>query len=504
MIKKKSNDQLNNFFAFFMKNWYIAILLIAIGMEVFLFNFRSWQSFFYREVELLSSDYKTSALELVDADTYRFTDETAVLYLVGLEEKTSGRKLKNVLLELEMPDVVEKPDSANGVLQITPYMRDAGHDRYAVLADHYLREDIPQSQYLWISGMGPVKTLALQIKATGAQSIKIRKIILNARQPIFFVWWRFLITFFGGCVVYGFRRGSVLWKERTDLPGKMELGLTALTGCVLLLPGIYVMMRNDSIILHLSPAVYLSIIVASLLIYSGMYLLLRLLADRIESIPYAYLLLLTAGATMGCQLPFFLNQPDVTALHHVFVEVFLVWGIYLIFRFVYSKQNRFQKRDRKWLLSGTVCLLLAFLWWGVFKPAHEEEWTLLRLWEGIYGYWLKLPECTYVFPYMEPAMDGSGAYKGVLFGGLLVSSPMLLIFCGFIGDKTEEKRYKAILWSASVLIGVAVLIFLLDVFTERITYPNIADFALQALVASAIVWMYLLRRFQGIYAEFLL
>ncbi|MCR5129396.1 MAG: hypothetical protein K6B69_15005 [Lachnospiraceae bacterium] len=383
-------------------------------------------------------------------------------------------------------------------------MRDAGHDRYAVLAEHYLREDIPQSQYLWVSGAGPVKTLALQMKSATVHTVRIRRIVLNARQPLFIVWWRFLGVFLAGCIIYGLRKQSVLWRERGDLAKGIESGLFAALGGVLFIPGFSMVLKNESIKLHLAPYIYLLVMAASLLIYLGVYLFLRLLADRMERIPYAYLLLLTAGVTMGCQLPYFINQPDVGALQHVFIEMFFIWGIYLMFRFAYSKQEKDQKRYRGWLLLGVVCLVLALIWWGVFQTAHEAEWSIYRLWEGVYGYWLKLPECTYVFPFMETVSEQRSGYRGMLFGGLLVSSPMVIILLALLRYRTEKKEYRAILLSSFILMGGAIFVFLMDVFTKRIDYPNIVDFALPVLLASAIAWMYFGKVFRDTYAESIL
>ena len=223
---------------------FIIIVLAALGLEVLVFNFRALQSLFYREVSYPLEECEMEYFDEYDDHVFKLKADNGVMYLTGLEEKMDGRTLHNVHLDISLPDAIDMPMVETGILTIEPYMRDAGHDAYARLAEHKVRDDIPVSKYLWVSGAGAIKTLTFGLSFTNGKLIQIHKITLNAHQPVCFSVWRFLLLIVLCSMVYGMRKESVLWKEEGGAT-VWQRWLPAALGCLLILPAAYLIFQND-------------------------------------------------------------------------------------------------------------------------------------------------------------------------------------------------------------------------------------------------------------------
>ena len=415
---------------------FIIIVLAALGLEVLVFNFRALQSLFYREVSYPLEECEMEYFDEYDDHVFKLKADNGVMYLTGLEEKMDGRTLHNVHLDISLPDAIDMPMVETGILTIEPYMRDAGHDAYARLAEHKVRDDIPVSKYLWVSGAGAIKTLTFGLSFTNGKLIQIHKITLNAHQPVCFSVWRFLLLIVLCSMVYGMRKESVLWKEEGGAT-VWQRWLPAALGCLLILPAAYLIFQNDYLTssVNFQPyhelaealadgRVYLTeevpqwlqemdnpyddtlrtvlaeetgqdfkwdyayfngryyvyfgivpcllfylptylmlgthmpntlpILFAAIATFAGIFLLIRKIARRIGNVPYALQLMLTVAVYYGCQIPFFLNQPDAYAVPVICGEMFTVWGLYL-WMCAKTRKGRLKK---VLLAAGSLCMAL--------------------------------------------------------------------------------------------------------------------------------------------------
>ncbi len=441
----------------------LIIGLTALGLELFVFNIRALQSLFFTEITYPPEECEMEGFKEYEDHVFKLKEEKGVMYLTGLAEKTGGQTLHNVWLDISLPDAIDMPVVESGVLSITPHMRDAGHEAsYVALAEHKLRDDIPNSEYLWVNGAGEIKTLALEMAFSNGTLIQIHKIVLNAHQPVRFSVWRFLVLFLLGCVAVGLRKESVLWKEEHEVPVVLRRGLPVALGCALIFPTAYLIFQNDYLtssvrfqpyhklsealaegrvylteevpqwlremenpyddtlrtvleeetgqgflwdyayfngryyvyfgivpcLLFYLPCYLLTgahlpntlpVLFAAIASFAGIFLLIRELARRIGDVPYALQLMLTTVIYYGCQIPFFLNQPDAYAVPVICGEMFTVWGLYLWM----CAQKRKDRKGYVLLAAGSLCMALvagcrpnmvlySFLAFGLFADELKQ------------------------------------------------------------------------------------------------------------------------------------
>ena len=156
---------------------YLLVILAAFIIELFVFNFRTFESMFYREKDFSSVTMEIAGAEDFGEGLYRIGEEgNAVIYLKNMPEVLQGNRLHNVFLEIYLPEAEDNIYAESGCMYITPYVRDAGHDQYDILAEHVYREDIQDSKFLWITPVGEVKTIALNVRLSEGGVFQIIRI----------------------------------------------------------------------------------------------------------------------------------------------------------------------------------------------------------------------------------------------------------------------------------------------------------------------------------------
>ena len=241
------------------KIWKTALLLLLITavVEIVIFNCRTWQSMAYREIR-----YPVEQIEVENADRYddgyfvlTGEDGKGQFYLTGLEDLLQGTALKNIRIELELPQTLERPDLESGVAKVQLYVRDEGHDRYAVLEEQAIRPDVEASRYLWLDTYGSVRTLVLDTALSEGEILQIKEICLNARKAFSVSPARMLCVFVLLLILHGLRGNSELWKEDVKTSGRKELLYAVFLGVFLLLPAYALNMTNGYVLadMHFRP-----------------------------------------------------------------------------------------------------------------------------------------------------------------------------------------------------------------------------------------------------------
>ncbi len=222
------------------------LLLIALIMEIGVFNFRSIQSLGYKELHYPLEQLKLVNIEMDGAADYRITGEDGwgQFYVKNLQELLGGAEVRNVYLKLHLPEALDRPAEESGICHVIPYIRDGGHDRFIPLAEHIYREDIPASHFIWVKGNGPVKTLMFHVSLSEGEKIEIEEIVINGHRPVLFSGIRFLVIFCILCAIRLLFFDNVLWRQQIGMSDqKMHLA-AVLFGLLLFAPAAYLMINN--------------------------------------------------------------------------------------------------------------------------------------------------------------------------------------------------------------------------------------------------------------------
>ena len=417
----------------------IVIVFFALVVELFLFNFRSIQSLFYKEITVPIDGNKITGMKYFGDGVFKFIYEDAVgeaciepgesqsklefgtgtgvdvdgnaihaLYLSHLDDLSDSADIHSLKLDVEMPDAIELPFAESGVLYVKTHIKDEGNEFLETLDEHPVLQNNEASKYIYMQTSGKVSAIVTEFSLSNGQIIVIKGITLNAHRPIMFSFWRFLIVLLVGVAFYTLRPSSVLWKLDTITKAAWKK-YVLLVMCVVYVMPAWLLIRDNvyltnfvefnpyqdlaealaeghcyisetpdmallslenpyddsmrtamgietkwdyalfdgkyyvyfgivpCLIFYMLPYVFfgiqmpnsLPVLVAAVFLFCGIYMLIKAMSAAFyPKLKYAAHLILTSAIYFGCQMPFFLNQPDGYAVPVASAEAMLVWGLY--------------------------------------------------------------------------------------------------------------------------------------------------------------------------------
>ena len=186
-----------------------AIVLAVLLCELFLFNYKHWESLVYAPVE--DAACSLYGLEAV-GDRYEIAEEEAVVEFSGIHRPVAYLSL--ALEEGQQAEVVVGAvDEANASYLWTPV--------------RVVRGDLAASQYLRLHFGRDVQKLRVVIRGLRGGSISREAVALNPAAPLCFSWPRFLLLAGGICCLYLLRCASSFYRVGTDLTRRGQWLLTA-------------------------------------------------------------------------------------------------------------------------------------------------------------------------------------------------------------------------------------------------------------------------------------
>lgn len=187
--------------------FYIAVIA-ALILEIFVFNFRSVESVFYRGVNetefSVSNAYKASDGEYVSSGGS-----------VEIIAYNIGRKLNNVYIGLERDE--DRPYTG-----FTLNAVDAANAKGVSAPRREIVQSLENTKYIRTHFGGEVEKLTIKAEIPENDRFKIERIGLNCRVPIYFSVVRFLFVICMIMLLYTIRPKSFIYKHAVDLKKRWQ------------------------------------------------------------------------------------------------------------------------------------------------------------------------------------------------------------------------------------------------------------------------------------------
>lgn len=206
----------------------LAILLVALAFEVFVFNWNYFSSAGYNTINL---ENKISLTKNSDG-YFRITEHNNTL-----EFKNLNTDVKNIAVLMD-------PTQPAKNIDVKILFSDEAHHRYFDSTDY--TEGIPvvqvstvslKSQYINLKTTGNVNSLSINFSGDISYPILLKTVELNAHRPFIFVTWRFLATLFILILIFMFRPSSAIYRIRINSHPKssrVAIGVATFIECCLL------------------------------------------------------------------------------------------------------------------------------------------------------------------------------------------------------------------------------------------------------------------------------
>lgn len=173
--------------------------LLSVILEIFIFNYRHFQSVFYKPVEGVEMHY----VGLTDRGNgvYNVTAESDAY----IELTFPFQNIKNI--HIDMKQEVVSQLYANGI-KITLFATDEGNAYYYEMPSQIIVPDNKASQYLTLHTAGEANKIKILIQDVPGKNIVINDISLNVKRPIILSAFRMIAIFLLCMMIYIFRPKS--------------------------------------------------------------------------------------------------------------------------------------------------------------------------------------------------------------------------------------------------------------------------------------------------------
>ena len=221
----------------------VLLFVIAMAVELFVFNVRFFQSALYESAPLDGSYTLTleNAHVLANGDIELDEGADAFTLTVG----NINRKLKNIWLDIEAIDEDVSPFVEDHVCNAAVAVWDeALHERMGEDGNTYLESGmydltekkivsgVPASEYIWLETFGNVKSLGITVSSVSGDGrvFRINDFTFNANRKMDISFIRLIAIFFFLSVSYTFLLEKRVWRADCVTPAKWK---TVMPVCLL-------------------------------------------------------------------------------------------------------------------------------------------------------------------------------------------------------------------------------------------------------------------------------
>ena len=224
----------------------LLIMMLALFIEIFVFNIRAIQSIFYKEIVCPHDQIGISGFKFVDENLYMIDpdSEEHSVWLLSIDQLLAGEKLKNIYLDIEMPDAEADSDNMSGSCKVQFSEEAADGYAYVRIGDTVVVKGNEQSQYCWLYPDRNSQNLRINIDLSDSYGLYIKNIVINAHRPLFFSAIRFLIIVIIMLMAYALRSDSLLWKSDCTTAKTWKACVVIALGILYIAPAWYLIRSN--------------------------------------------------------------------------------------------------------------------------------------------------------------------------------------------------------------------------------------------------------------------
>ncbi len=191
------------------KKLYIAVI-IAIVLELFVFNFKHWESLFYKEIPITDYDITSNTKEITDNVIVDANDSG----LAEIEIKNINSDVKNIYIDAYNFTATDPSFYKPGIpwdfecLNTFISVSSSGYQDYCPMPTRYISVNVERSRYIRLMPAGKTKDIVVTFLVNKHSPIIIEKISLNKKVPLFFIPLRAFVVFI---LIYAFSNAKQIF-----------------------------------------------------------------------------------------------------------------------------------------------------------------------------------------------------------------------------------------------------------------------------------------------------
>lgn len=185
----------------------LILLLTAMAIELFIFNFRSFESMTFSDMDTFSMAAADQTPLKKGQDITFSQDSDGVLILDQIHETVHNLYLN-----------VTCTQDPSRLLTVCVQARDEGNNQYYSLPEMKITPHDERSKYIKMNLSGKAESIKITFKDTAGKTLTVYDVGLNRYRPLDFSVLRLAAIFLGLLAIYAFRPGSSIY----TIPYAME------------------------------------------------------------------------------------------------------------------------------------------------------------------------------------------------------------------------------------------------------------------------------------------
>lgn len=186
---------------------FVLIFLISFLCEIFLFNFRFWESMHFQPVSASKITYGPG-LEKMNKGMYQIKDsQSAYIEMTHIDQKVN-----NIYTNFD----------AEGIIDLRFEVTDSGNSNYISLPKTEVVSNVLKSKYHRLHLIGPSQKIKIDLLNAENTKIKVNEVKLNTQVPFIFLYVRLLFIYILLLLLYLFRPGSGIYKMELNWKDKTQ------------------------------------------------------------------------------------------------------------------------------------------------------------------------------------------------------------------------------------------------------------------------------------------
>lgn len=191
------------------KNFGIVLIILTIFAELFIFNFKHWESLLFPKITEYQVTYGSGLTEQ-SPQLYKITDPAQAY----IEFTDVNAHIDNVYLDIDTP--------GTRVIPVQVSMTDRANSMYYTLPVTEVVRGVEASHYLRMHLSGNSEKLKVSFNLGEGTELTIQDTALNAVRPLIIEPLRIIFLLVGGCLFYLFRPSSALYQGELDIKNKKQ------------------------------------------------------------------------------------------------------------------------------------------------------------------------------------------------------------------------------------------------------------------------------------------
>lgn len=192
----------------------VSVLILAILIELFIFNFRHFESLFFSE--------NANNFTITYSENIRLNEEGELIIGNGGEGYIELNGIDSVVNNLHFDVAILSDDKTTADMKIGLSVIDEGNSSYYKLPARTIDDSDELSKYIKLNLSGEAKSIRIYINELNGDGFKVNSLLFNVEMPMDFSVFRVMVIFLCSILIYIFRPSSQIYQRKLNLSNSIQ------------------------------------------------------------------------------------------------------------------------------------------------------------------------------------------------------------------------------------------------------------------------------------------